>query len=162
MAPSAGAGAFLLTSRARQVPLLAIAAAFFLFGDFAWAQTIDFELHTFPESPVIFADSGNAPVPGIPRRQFVTVRNQSKKSVAAVMFEQSVANGSKTEIVALERVSILFAAGEKRRVSVAVAEVLQKMQSGEPMERPVLSVVAVEFMDGSHWTAPTGSDAHAR
>jgi hypothetical protein len=138
---------------------VAIAAAFFLLGEVAWAQTIDFELRTFPESPVVFADSGNVPVPGIPRRQLVTVKNQSKKSVAAVMFEQSVAAGSKTEIVALERVSILFAAGEKRRVSVAVAEILQKMQSGE---RPVLSVVAVEFMDGSQWTAPTSSNARAR
>jgi hypothetical protein len=78
------------------------------------------------------------------------------------MFEQSVANGSKTEIVALERVSVLFAAGEKRRVSVAVADRSQKLQSGEPLGRPVLSVVAVEFLDGSQWSAPTGSGAHAQ
>ena len=60
-------------------------------------------------------------------------------------------------IVAIERVSILFAAGEKRRVSIAVADMYQKMQSGERPGRPVLSVVAVEFMDGSQWNAPTGS-----
>lgn len=142
--------------------LVAIAAALLMLGDFAWAQTVDFELRTFPESPVVFAGSANPAAPGVPRRQFVTVRNDSKKSVAAVMFEQSVANGSKTEIVALERVSVLFAAGETRRVSVAVADMSQKLQSGEPLGRPVLSVVAVEFLDGSQWSAPTGSGAHAQ
>jgi hypothetical protein len=78
------------------------------------------------------------------------------------MFEQTVTNGSKTEIVALERVSILFAAGEKRRVSIAVADMSRKLQSGEPLGRPVLSVVAVEFLDGTQWSAPTASGAHAR
>jgi hypothetical protein len=123
----------------------------------AYAQTVDFELRTYSESPVIFADTTNAVAPGVPRRQLVTVKNDSKKSVAAVTFEQTIAAGSKIEIVALERVSILFAAGEKRRVSVAVSDMSAKLQSGEPVGRPVLSIVAVEFMDGSVWSAPTGS-----
>jgi hypothetical protein len=142
--------------------LVATAAALLLPGVTAQAQTVDFELRTFPESPVVFADSTNTVEPGVPRRQLVTIRNEARKSVAAVMFEQSVANGSKIEIVALERVSILFAAGEKRRVSVAVADMFRKLQSGEPLGRPVLSIVAVEFLDGSQWNAPTGADAHAR
>jgi hypothetical protein len=137
--------------------LVSIAAGLLIIGGLAHAQTVDFELRTLPESPVVFADSASAPVPGVPRRQLVTVKNQSKKSVAAVMFEQSVANGSKVEIIALERVSILFAAGEKRRVSIAVGDIFQKLQSGEPLGRPVLAVVAVEFLDGSQWTAPAGS-----
>ena len=126
-------------------------------GALAQAQTVDFELRSVPESPVTFADSTNTALPGVPRRQLVTIKNDSKKSVAAVLFEQTLANGEKTDIVAIERVSILFAAGEKRRVSVAVADMYQKLQSGGPSGRPVLSVVAVEFMDGSQWNAPTGS-----
>lgn len=139
-----------------------IAALLLVLGVFAGAQAVDFELRKYPESPVVFADSASAPAPGIPRRQLVTVRNDSKKSVAAVMFEQSVANGSKIEIVALERVSILFAAREKRHVSVAVGDMFRKLQSGGTLGRPTLSIVAVEFLDGSQWDAPTGSDAHAR
>lgn len=142
--------------------LVAIASALLACGNLARAQTVDFELRTFPESPVVFATSANLVVPGVPRRQFVTIKDDSKKSVAAVMFEQSVADGSKIAIVALERVSILFAGGEKRRVSVAVTDMFQKLQSGEPLGRPVLSIVAVEFLDGSQWTAPTASDARAR
>lgn len=137
--------------------LASVAAAFLLLAGFAQAETIDFELRTFPESPVIFADSANAVAPGDPRRQLVTIRNTGRKSVAAVMFEQSVTNGSKTEIVAIERVSILFAAGEKRRVSIAVTDMSRKLQSGEKLGRPVLSVVAVEYLDGSQWNAPAGS-----
>jgi hypothetical protein len=137
--------------------LVSISAGLLVLSVALHAQTIDFELRTFPESPVIFVDSANAVAPGVPRRQLVTVKNDSKKSVAAVLFEQTVATGSKVEIVALERVSILFAAGEKRRVSVAVGDMSAKQQSGEPLGRPMLSIVAVEFMDGSQWTAPTGS-----
>ena len=136
---------------------VSIAAALFLLAAPARAQTVDFELRTFPDCPVIFTDSAQAAAPGVPRRQFVAIKNASKKSIMAVIFEQSVAHGSKTEIVALERVSILFAAGEKRRVTIAVADMSQKLQSGDPLGRPVLSVVAVEFLDGSQWNAPTGS-----
>ena len=130
---------------------------FVALGTLAHAQTVDFEMHTFPESPVVFADTANAVAPGVPRRQLVTVKNDSKKSVAAVVFEQTITAGSKIEIVALERVSILFAAGEKRRVSVAVDDMSAKLRSAEPAGRPVLSIVAVEFMDGGVWCAPTGS-----
>ena len=132
--------------------------ALLVLGPLVQAQTVDFELRSFPDSPVVFADSANTALPGVPRRQLVTIKNDSKKSVAAVLFEQALANGEKTDIVAIERVSILFPAGEKRRVSVAVADMYQKLQAGGPSGRPALSVVAVEFMDGSQWSAPT---AHA-
>jgi len=134
-----------------------ISALLPVLAELACAQPIDFELRTFPESPVVFADTATAPAPGLPQRQLVTIRDDSQKSVAAVMFEQSVANGSKIEIVAIERVSILFAAREKRRVSVAVGDMSRKLQSGESLGRPVLSIVAVEFLDGSQWSAPTAS-----
>src|SRR5580700_6006048 len=98
------------------------AAAVLVLCSTARAQIVDFELRTVPESPVVFADSVQSAAPGVPRRQMVTIKDASKKSVAAVVFEQTVANGSKTEIVAIERVSIVFAAGEKRRVTVAIAD----------------------------------------
>lgn len=142
----------------RMSRLFSISSAIVLLGGLAQAQTVDFDLRTFPDSPVVFADSSRMPVPVYPWRQFVTIRDESKKSVVAVIFEQSVSNGSKTEIVALERVVIVFPGGEKRRVSVAVKDMFEKLQSGVQLGRPVLSVVAVEFLDGSQWTAPTGLD----
>jgi hypothetical protein len=133
----------------------AIAAAFGVLAGAQLAQAVDFERRTFPESPVVFVDSAPAAT-GIPGRQFVTVKNASRKSVMAVLFEQTVSSGSKTEIVALEHVSIVFAAGEKRRVTIAVGEVAQKLQAGDA-QKPVLSIVAVEYLDGTQWNAPTGS-----
>jgi hypothetical protein len=136
---------------------VSIAAALLLVAAPVRAQAVEFELRTFPESPVIFTDSAQPMAPGVPRRQFVSIKNASRKSIMAVIFEQTVAKGSKTEIVALEHVSIVFAAGEKRRVTIAVADMSQKLQSGEQLGRPVLSVVAVEYLDGTQWNAPTGS-----
>jgi hypothetical protein len=133
-----------------------------MLGGLAEGQTVDFELRTFPESPVSFSGSSHEPAPGVPRRQFVTIRNDSKKSLGAVIFEQSVASDSKATIVAIERVAILVPPGEKRRVTIAVADMSQKLQSGERLGRPVLSVVAAEFLDGSQWNAPTGSAPPAR
>jgi hypothetical protein len=122
-----------------------------------FAQTVEFELRTSPGTPVSFADNARAPA-GIPGRQLVTIRNDAKKSVAAVVFEQSLERGSKIEIVALEHVSILFAAGEKRRVSLAVSDMTEKLRASESTVSAILRVVAVEFMDGSQWNAPTASD----
>jgi hypothetical protein len=142
--------------------LASLAAALSMLSGLADGQTIEFTLRTFPDSPVVFADSAPAAAPGVPRRQFVTIRNESKKSVAAVIFEESVAGGSKNAIVAMERVGILVQPGEKKRLSVAVEDMVQKLQTGEPPGRPVLSIVAVEFLDGLQWNAPTGSEAGAR
>jgi hypothetical protein len=122
----------------------------------AWAQAVDFELRTVSGSPVVFAGAASEPVPGIPRRQLVAIRNEAKKPVLAVIFEQSVADGGGISIIALDRVEIVFPPGGKRRVSVDVADVSQKLHSGELPGRPVLTLVAVEFLDGSQWNAPTG------
>lgn len=134
-----------------------MAAAVLVLSAAVWAQTVEFDLLTFPDSPVVFADTTQSAVPGIPRRQLVTIKDASKKSVSAVIFEQTVAKGSKTEIVAIERVSIVMAAGEKRRVTVAVADMSAKLESGAMLGRPVLSIVAVEYLDGTQWNAPMGS-----
>ena len=125
---------------------------------------MDFELRTYPDSPVTFAgDNARAPAPGVPRRQFVTIKSESRKSIAAVIFQQSIAGGPKIEIVAMERVAIAVAPAEKKRVSVAVADMSAKLeaarQAGGSLSQPVLSVVAVEFLDGTQWNAPTGPGA---
>jgi len=131
-----------------------LAAALLALSSLARAQTVDFELHTYPDSPIAFAsDNARAAAPGVPRRQFVTIKNQSKKPVAAVIFQQTVSDGSKTEIVAIEHVGIVMAPGEKKRVTISVEEVRKKLAPG----RPVLSAVAVEFLDGTLWSAPTAS-----
>jgi hypothetical protein len=126
----------------------------------AQAQTVDFELRTYPGCPVGFAGDARVPAPGVPRRQFVTIKSESKKSIAAVIFQQTLSSGSKTGIVAIERVALPIPGGEKRRVTIAVADMSAKLesarQSGETPGRPVLAVVAVEFLDGTLWSAPTG------
>jgi hypothetical protein len=120
----------------------------------ALGQTVDFELRTFSDSPVGFAgENGRGAASGIPHRQFVTIRNESKKSVVAVILQQTVSDGAKTEIVAIERVGIAMAPGEKKRVTISVEEVRQRAAG----ERAALSAVAVEFMDGTLWSAPTGA-----
>jgi hypothetical protein len=134
----------------------ALLAAALLTPGAAWAQAVDFELRPVPGSPVVFAGAAGEPAPGVPRRQFVAIRNESRKPVMAVIFEQSVAGGDRISIIALDCVEIVFAPGEKRRISVNVADVSQKLQSGELPGRPVLTLVAVEFLDGSQWNAPTG------
>jgi hypothetical protein len=67
-------------------------------------------------------------------------------------------SGSKTEIVALERVSIAIRPREKKRLSVSVQNVWDRIRAAaKPSEttgRPLLSIVAVEFLDGSSWNAP--------
>jgi hypothetical protein len=129
-----------------------LATALLILGTLAQAQTVDFVLHTYPDSPIVFAgDNTRAAAPGVPHRQFVTIRNQSKKSVAGVIFQQTAADGSKTGIVAIEHVGIVMVAGEKKRVTISVEDVRKKTPAG----RPVLSVVAVEFLDGTLWNAPS-------
>ena len=90
----AGYGSQKRPLRVREVRMNKLArtlSVLFVLGALAQAQTVDFELRTFPESPVIFADSANTAIPGVPRRQLVAIKNDSKKSVAAVLFEQTLA-----------------------------------------------------------------------
>jgi hypothetical protein len=133
-------------------------AAFFCCAT-AHTQTIAFELQTHRENPIALVNS----IPGIfrtasDRRQFFTVKNESDKVTAALVFQEAVGSGSRTEIVALERISIIIRPREKKRLSVSVQDVWSRLQtagkSGETIGKPVLSVVAVEFIDGSGWSAP--------
>lgn len=137
---------------------LALLSALF-FCVFAHAQTIAFELQSHPDSPIALVDF----TPGTfrvesDRRQFFTVKNKSDRVAAAMVFQQAVGSGSKTEIVILERVSILIRPGEKKRLSVSVRDVWNRMQTGikagQTLGKPALSIVVVEFIDGSVWSAP--------
>jgi hypothetical protein len=75
-----------------------------------------------------------------------------------VVFQQAISSESKTEIVTLERVSIMIRPREKKRLSVSVQDMWNRIQSavksGETIGKPELSVVVVEFIDGSVWSAP--------
>lgn len=131
-----------------------------LFGcTFANAQTIAFQLQTYLDSPMALVDyNPNAFRIESDRRQFLTVKNESDRVAAAVIFQQAVASGSRTEIITLERVSILIRPREKKRLSVSVQDMWNRLQSalqsGETIGKPELSVVVVEFIDGSLWSAP--------
>jgi hypothetical protein len=134
-------------------------SALFLCCTFARAQTVAFEFETHPDSPVALVNF----IPGTlrvasDRRQFFTVKNESDKVTAAVVFQQTVGSGSKTEIVTIERVSIIMRPHEKKRLSVSVRDVWNQLQAavkaGEAASKPVLSVTVVEFIDGSSWSAP--------
>jgi hypothetical protein len=134
-------------------------AALFCCCTIAHAQTIDFELQTHPDSPVALVSL----IPGTlriasDRRQFLTVKNESDKVTAAVVFQQAIGSASRTEIVTIERVSILMRPHEKKRLSVSVRDVWNQLQTagkaGETVGRPVLSLTVVEFIDGTSWSAP--------
>ena len=125
------------------------------------AQAVTFDLQTVPDSPVVLttyspsmlrAEGG--------RRQFVTVKNVSDKVAVAMLFQLTVPGTPRDEIVSLERVSVVFRPRETKRVSVNVEDVWTRLQSagnpGAGSRQPVMSIVAVEFLDGSLWNAPTG------
>ena len=125
----------------------------------AHAQTSAFELQTHLDSPIALVNFA----PGTfrtesDRRQFFTVKNRSDKVTAAVVFQQAIGGGSTTEIVALERVSVIIRPRESKRLSVSVRDVWSRIQTaaraGEAIGKPSLSIVAVEFIDGSSWSAP--------
>ena len=134
-------------------------SALFICCSSAHAQTLAFELQTRPDSPIEVVEFA----PGTfrsqsDRRQFVTVKNESDKVTAAVVFQQTVGNGSKAEIVTLERVSIVMRPREKKRLSVSVRDAWNYLQTagkaGATIGKPVFSVAVVEFIDGSSWSAP--------
>jgi len=140
---------------------MSLLLALFLFCTPAQAQTIPFEIQSYPDSPIVIVNL----IPGVfragsGRRQFVTVKNQSGKGIAAVACQQTISNGTKVEIVALEPSSILMGPGEKKRLSVSVADVWNRIQiagtSGKTIGKPALGVVTVEFLDGTLWNAPMG------
>ena len=123
----------------------------------AYAQTIAFDLQNYPDSPIAIVNFIPGTIrTGTDRRQFVTVKNQSDKAIGTMIFQQSISNGAKIEIVTLERVSVIISPREKKRLSVSVADLWNRIQAGETIGKPVLSVVAVEFLDGTEWNAPMG------
>jgi len=131
----------------------------FFYSAMAHAQTVPFEFQTHPHSPVSIVNF----IPGTlraasDRRQFFTVKNDSDKVASAVVFQQTIATGSKTEIVTIELVSIIIRPHEKKRLSVSVRNVWNQLQAAGKetgtTPKPVLSVAVVEFIDGSAWSAP--------
>ena len=137
----------------------ALLSVLFFCCTFAHAQTIDFQLQTHLDSPIALVNY----TPGTfriesDRRQFLTVKNGSDRVTAAVVFQQAISSGSKTEIVTLERISIMIRPREKKRLSVSVQNVWDRIQTAakasETIGRPAFSVVAVEFIDGSSWNVP--------
>ncbi|MBZ5619995.1 MAG: hypothetical protein LAQ69_14920 [Acidobacteriia bacterium] len=86
------------------------------------------------------------------------MKNQSGKGTAEVIFQQTISRGANIDIVTLERISFIMRPGEKRRLSVSVGDVWARIQaavkSDKTIGKPVLSVVAVEFLDGTLWSAP--------
>jgi hypothetical protein len=70
----------------------------------AQAETIAFELHVHPDGPIAFINYAPTTIRnGADRRQFVTVNNESRKNTAALVFQQTLLGGAKTEIVTLSR-----------------------------------------------------------
>ena len=138
---------------------LAFLSALFLCCTLAHAQSIAFEIQTHPDSPIALVNytPSTFRIEG-DRRQFLTVENRSDKAMVALVFQQAIGSGSRTEIVTLERVSIIIRPREKKRLSVSVQDAWDRTQTaakaGETLGRPVLSVVAVEFIDGSSWNVP--------
>jgi len=123
------------------------------------AQSVTFDLPTDQNSPIALLNSSSSIFrAGGLRRQFVTVKNVSDKGMAALILQQTISDGSRDEIVALERISIVFAPHETKRLSVSVEDVWIRIRaagkSSGTAARPVLRVVAVEFMDGTTWSAP--------
>ena len=138
----------------------AMPSAMLLCCALARAQTVAFELQTVPDGPVTLVDfSPTTFRVEADRRQFFTVKNESDKVAIALVFQEAMGSASGTEIVALERVSIIIRPREKKRLSVSVGDVWKRVQNAgqasQATGKPVVSVVVVEFVDGSVWNAPT-------
>jgi len=126
----------------------------------AHAQTFGFEYQSYPNSPVAFVNRAvNMVRIGSDRRLFVTIRNQAEKAAIGVVFQEALPNGLGAEIVSLERVSILIRPRETKRLSISIVDVWNRLQAAgktrEPASKPVLSVVTVEFSDGTLWNVPS-------
>ena len=125
----------------------------------ALAQKIPFDLRSFPDSPIAFVGAG----PGIfrdgtGRRMFFTIKNESEKAVVGLVFEQDISSSDTKEILTLERISVIVRSGERKRLSVSVEDVWNRIQaaakSGAAIGKPAISIVVVEFVEGGLWHAP--------
>jgi hypothetical protein len=117
---------------------------------------VAFDFHADKNSPIVLTGSASSVFRADGgRRQFVTVKNVSDKASAALVFQQTLKDRARENIVALERVSVIFKPKETKRLSVSVEEVWQRAaKDGPAIGKPVLSIVVVEFVDGSTWSAP--------
>ena len=123
------------------------------------AQTLDFQLQTHPDCPIALLNFAPSTIRSVAdRRRFLTVKNESDKIAAAVVFQQTLGSEPTAEIVTIERVSIIIRPRETKRLSVSVRDVSNRLQAainaGESAGKPVLSVAVVEFTDGTSWHAP--------
>ena len=130
-----------------------------LCATFVHAQTVDFQLQTRPDCQIALLSLAPSTIRSeSDRRRFLTVKNESEKFAAAVVFQQTIGSGPGAEIVTIERVSIIIRPRETKRLSVSVRDVSNRLQAaangGEALGKPVLSVAVVEFTDGSAWHAP--------
>ena len=138
------------------------ATALFAFGFWCAsvrAQSVPFTLQTYQDSPIsllsitatVFRADGG-------RREFVKLTNRSDKAISGLLFQETMPDGSRTQIVALEQISVIFRPRETKRLSINVEDVWNRVhnaaKSGATPGKPVLSVVGVEFIDGSIWSAP--------
>lgn len=133
--------------------------ALFLAAASPGAANIAFEMRSRADSPVTFPNSSWSPIrAGADRRIFITIQAARPKAVAAIIFETAVSVGASSRIVSLERVSVVIPPGEKKRLTVSVTDVMEMLQaadaSGDKVGNPVVTVVAVEFLDGTLWSAP--------
>jgi hypothetical protein len=139
--------------------LPAALSALLVGGILATAQSVNFEVRSFPDSPVALLNENPRVLrTGSERRQFVTVRNNSRKIIAGLVFEQAIGSGPEREIVTLERVTVIMRPGEKKRLSVAVGDLWNRIRpagkAAAPAGKPALAVIGVEFLDGGYWRPP--------
>lgn len=130
----------------------------------AQAQPIAFEFQAHPECPLMLVSYSPQTVRiGAARRQFVTIKNVSDRATSGMLLQQAVAVGDRQQIIALERISLIIRPRESKRLSISIDELWNRRQispgSDSPPSKPALSIVVVDFADGSTWRAPTSIDS---
>ena len=101
-----------------------------LCATFVQAQALDFQLQTHTGCPVALLNFAPSTIRSeADRRRFLTVKNESDKTAAAVVFQQTIGSGPGAEIVTIERVSIIIRPRETKRLSVSVRDVSNRLQA---------------------------------
>jgi hypothetical protein len=129
-----------------------------LFGSVpASGQAIDFEIQSLPGSPIaVVNERASLFRMGDERRQFLTFRNDSDKTIDGFLVEQSFETSAARRIVTLEYISVIMRPKERKRLSFSVADVWYLLKSGagvagHPPPTPILRIVGAEFLDGGYW-----------
>ena len=131
------------------------------------AQPVAFQLQNHADCPLtITAYTASILRVGATRRQFVTLKNVSGRAISGLLLQQTIPEGALPKIIALESVSVIFGSRETKRLSIDVGDVWNLLQnsakSGAVPSKPVLSVVEVDFLDGTSWRAPIGPGVENR